>query len=140
MNCGFVGNSAAYGGGAAVAYNYDRTVATIESCQIVENGATGDGGGVWIQDGANLHIGQTVLCDNTPQNTTGYWVDLGGVTDCNSEPCLFDLNQDDVVDATELGLVLGLWGTSNALVDFNSDGIVNAADLGLLIGAWGPCQ
>lgn len=57
--------------------------------------------------------------------------------------CSGDLNLDGIVDAGDLGLLIGAWDTDGSIVDgsdLNDDGIVNAADLGLLIGAWGVCQ
>jgi len=58
-----------------------------------------------------------------------------------TEPCLGDLNDDDVVDGADLGLLLGAWGkaTEGEAADLNDDGLVDGADLGLLLGAWGPC-
>ncbi|MFO0826667.1 MAG: hypothetical protein U0572_00835 [Phycisphaerales bacterium] len=54
-----------------------------------------------------------------------------------SPPCVADLNGDGVVNAQDLGILLGAWGTNGA--DLNGDGIVNAQDLGILLGAWGNC-
>ncbi|MBL9120508.1 MAG: hypothetical protein JNL80_11405 [Phycisphaerae bacterium] len=47
-----------------------------------------------------------------------------------------DINCDGVVDAIDLGILLGAWGTSGP-GDFNLDGVVNAADLAVLLGEWG---
>jgi len=47
-----------------------------------------------------------------------------------------DLNDDDVVDAADLALLLGAWGTSGP-GDLDGDGIVSASDLAILLGAWG---
>ncbi|MFO0875011.1 MAG: M12 family metallo-peptidase [Phycisphaerales bacterium] len=49
-----------------------------------------------------------------------------------------DLNGDGLVDGADLGLLLGAWGTNNALADLNGDGTVDGADLGLLLGDWNP--
>jgi hypothetical protein len=46
-----------------------------------------------------------------------------------------DLNGDGVVNAADLAILLGAWGTSGP-GDFNLDGIVNAADLATLLGYW----
>jgi len=54
--------------------------------------------------------------------------------------CFADLNGDDIVNGTDLGMLLQAWGTtgfSNA--DLNSDGIVDGSDLGLLLEVWGNC-
>lgn len=60
---------------------------------------------------------------------------------CTTILCHQDLNDDSVVNASDLALLLGAWGVNpeNA-ADFNGDGIVNAADLAPLLGAWGPCS
>ena len=60
-------------------------------------------------------------------------------TPIGGDPCPEDINGDDVVDAADLGLLVGAWATSDAAADVNDDGIVDAADLGLVIGRWGPC-
>ncbi len=47
-----------------------------------------------------------------------------------------DLNGDNHVDAGDLAILLGAWGTTNAAADLNHNGVVDAADLGQLLGAW----
>ena len=47
-----------------------------------------------------------------------------------------DLNRDGRVDAADLSILLGAWGTSGAS-DLNGDGTVDAADLAALLAAWG---
>lgn len=47
-----------------------------------------------------------------------------------------DLNGDFHVNAADLGILLGAWGTANAASDLNHNGTVEAADLSLLLGAW----
>ena len=51
--------------------------------------------------------------------------------------CIGDLNGDQVVDATDLALILGGWGT--AATDLNEDGSTDATDLAIVLGAWGAC-
>lgn len=46
-----------------------------------------------------------------------------------------DLNGDDAVNATDLALLLGAWGTSGP-GDFDGSGEVGPADLAILLGAW----
>ncbi len=45
-----------------------------------------------------------------------------------------DLNQDGVVDAADLTILLGAWSTADG--DLNGDGTTDAADLTILLGAW----
>jgi hypothetical protein len=51
------------------------------------------------------------------------------------DPVPADLNGDGSVDAADLALLLGSWGTSGN--DLTGDGIVDASDLAILLGAWG---
>ena len=46
-----------------------------------------------------------------------------------------DLNGDGVVDAADLAIMLGAWGTAGP-GDLNGDGVVDAADLAILLGNW----
>jgi hypothetical protein len=51
-----------------------------------------------------------------------------------------DLNGDGVADGSDLGLLLGAWGTAGGAdgrADIDGNGVVNGADLGLLLGSWG---
>jgi hypothetical protein len=52
------------------------------------------------------------------------------------EGLLGDLNNDGHVNAADLAILLGAWGTSGP-ADLNNSGSVDAADLALLLGAWG---
>jgi hypothetical protein len=54
--------------------------------------------------------------------------------------CPGDIDRDLDVDASDLALLLGAWGTgptSSYLADANIDDVVNAFDLAILLGAWG---
>ncbi len=53
-------------------------------------------------------------------------------------PCIGDLNADRVVDGTDLGVLLGQWGSAGS-ADLNMDGVVNGDDLGALLAVWGSC-
>ena len=52
--------------------------------------------------------------------------------------CAEDINDDGIVNAADLGALIGDWGCTgpDCVADVNQDGIVNSADLGLVIGAW----
>ena len=60
----------------------------------------------------------------------------------------FQLPGDGLIDAADLAILLGAWGTAPSCADVASsssftpipDGEVNAADLALLLSAWGPCE
>ena len=51
--------------------------------------------------------------------------------------CTGDLNGDQVIDASDLAVVLGGWGTAGT--DLNNDGTTDATDLAIVLGAWGAC-
>lgn len=53
--------------------------------------------------------------------------------------CVADFNGDDMVNASDLTLLLGGWGGVDMTFDLNADGVVNASDLTILLGAWGSC-
>lgn len=58
------------------------------------------------------------------------------VVDLPSIDCDADLDGDGRVDAADLGLLIGAFGTTDSVADLDGSGTVDAADLGLLIGAW----
>ncbi|MBL9118463.1 MAG: hypothetical protein JNL80_00945 [Phycisphaerae bacterium] len=47
-----------------------------------------------------------------------------------------DLTGDGLVNAGDLALMLGAWGSAGGPADLNGDGTVDAADLSILLGAW----
>ena len=73
--------------------------------------------------------------------------DQDGVPDCCQAgipvcDCSPDLDEDGQVRASDLGILLSLWGTDGSgrpSADLDGDGSVDAGDLGLLIAAWGSC-
>jgi trimeric autotransporter adhesin len=48
-----------------------------------------------------------------------------------------DINNDGIVNALDLSIVLSNWNTTSATADLNNDGIVNALDLSILLSNWG---
>lgn len=61
-------------------------------------------------------------------------VDMGAFE--RQSPSTADVNGDGVVNSTDLGMLLGAWGTSDPMADLDGDGVVGASDLGILPGAW----
>jgi hypothetical protein len=60
------------------------------------------------------------------------------------ESCQADVNNDGLIDAQDLGLLLAFWGEDGVNEngwdpDLNDDGVVDAGDLGVLLGFWGEC-
>ena len=91
-------------------------------------------------------VGSTAVIASPYHDTVQNGGDSGGVylfdldqVNCDP-PCPWDLDDDDVVGAPDLLLLLGAWGTDpGGPPDFNGDGNVGAADLIELLGNWGPC-
>jgi len=52
------------------------------------------------------------------------------------EPIPGDINGDGIVDGSDLGLLLSLWGTDSPQADLNGDGIVDLSDLNILLSNW----
>ena len=58
-------------------------------------------------------------------------------TECVENPGVpGDMNNDGLVNGTDLGLFLAVWGDFGGPGDFNGDEIVDGADLGFLIAGW----
>lgn len=62
-----------------------------------------------------------------------------GVPDeCECPP---DFTGDGAVNAFDLALMLGAWGSdSGGQTDLDHDGVINASDLRILLSMWGACQ
>ena len=57
---------------------------------------------------------------------------------CDALPCPGDLDGSGAVDGTDLGILLGAWGSAGT-PDLDGDGTIDGTDLGLLLGSWGAC-
>jgi hypothetical protein len=74
-------------------------------------------------------------------------VNSNGVPDCcddggSCEPCPGDVNDSGIVNATDIAVILGAWGTNGGKFprsDTDGNGIVDAADLAVVLGGWGNC-
>lgn len=53
--------------------------------------------------------------------------------------CVADINNDGLVNVTDLLAIVGTWGQTNVPSDINGDGLVNVPDLLAVIDAWGSC-
>jgi len=51
--------------------------------------------------------------------------------------CPEDLNNDNVIDTADLGILIAAFGTADPIADINNDNIVDTADLGILIALFG---
>ncbi|MSR44580.1 MAG: hypothetical protein EXS15_04375 [Phycisphaerales bacterium] len=52
-------------------------------------------------------------------------------------PPVADLNNDGLVNGSDLTILFAQWGTDSAVADLDRDGIVAGSDLALVLGAWG---
>lgn len=61
------------------------------------------------------------------------------LAEAKPKPCLGDLNNDNIINADDLGILLAEFGCSGSscIADLNADGQVNADDLGILLAAFG---
>ena len=51
--------------------------------------------------------------------------------------CEGDINNDNIIDTADLGILIGAFGTADPIADINNDNIVDTADLGILIAQFG---
>lgn len=51
-------------------------------------------------------------------------------------PAPGDINGDGIVNAADLGVLLGAWGSNSTAADLDGDGVVGGSDLAILLGAW----
>ena len=63
-------------------------------------------------------------------------VDMDSAMIALTPPLVGDLDGDGHVNGSDLGLLLGAWGTKGGPADLNGDGIVDGADLGVQLGNW----
>lgn len=77
---------------------------------------------------------------DTPDNsTTEAGIDDFSITATTCvNPCVGDLDSNNVVNGADLGILLSQWGTAGS-GDLDGDGNVNGADLGALLSRWGLC-
>lgn len=93
------------------------------------------GGGVWAEV-ESIVLGEAlVLCGNLPDEAA-FAGDLPPEPP-QACPVLGDLDGDGVVGASDLSLLMGLWGPCvQCGADLDGDGDVDGGDLSLLMSAW----
>ena len=115
----------------------------LDQCEIA-SGLADDCDGNGIPDDCEIGDGMGADCNGNGQ-LDGCEIAAGDVQDNNGDgipdecQCIFDLNLDDEVGGSDVGIFLGLWGSDDPIADFDGDGVVRAGDLGLLLAAYGPC-
>ncbi|MCA9245296.1 MAG: hypothetical protein KDA32_15175 [Phycisphaerales bacterium] len=114
------------------------------------NWSTPDAGGVSSRIGYELHgaIGQS---DAGTLSAAGYTLNGGFITTNAAAsvqpPCAGDTNGDDMVDLSDLALLLSVFGSCEGdmqyvpAADFDNTGCVELGDLALLLSVFGAnCQ
>ncbi|MBL9119848.1 MAG: hypothetical protein JNL80_08040 [Phycisphaerae bacterium] len=126
---------------------WDETCATqaVDTCGIVP--ACGNGGPCEEPSKApschdDLCCG--TVCAQDPWCCVVAWDEacvVGANASCGPCPdsCDTDLTCDTVVDAADLGVLLGSWGQPG-IGDVTDDGVTDGADLAALLGGWGLCD
>lgn len=83
-----------------------------------------------------LSVADTLYQDNTdPDGDWGATIELLG-------SCAADLDSNGSVNAADLAVLLGSWGSNGVIGapgDLDCNGMVDASDLAVLLGGWGPC-
>ena len=81
----------------------------------------------------------SIFCANLPRNVSGPYFDDGTAGVCD---CAADFNADGFVNASDLSLLLSVWGATLAsgVGDVTHNGTVDAGDLSILLSLWGACD
>ena len=101
-------------------------------------GQNGTGGSTGLSDTGWF---VTNASDSNPKTPTGtdYMV-LRARVFGGSPACAADLDGDGLVEGSDLGIMLGSWGScSGCAADLDGDGLVEGSDLGIMLGSWGAC-
>jgi hypothetical protein len=119
------------------------------------NAASFSGGGIYVPSGSVVNLTRTRVCGNSaPQDAqigqtgSGIVNDLGGAcvmtacANCPTTPCPADLDNDRIVGAADLSIVLASWGVCGQAcpADIDGNGMVGAVDLSVVLAAWGACD
>ena len=151
-DCTFSGNSArnapgllqSAGGGM---FNFNNSSPTVTNSTFTGNMAANIGGGMYTTISASPTLTNTGLCNNTPDDMFGLWIDCGDNTVCDGNlgescpPCPTDVNGDGVTNVLDL-IDLLLCYDQPAVPGCESedvavDGTVNVIDLIFLLLQFG---
>ncbi len=153
IDCEIIDNTATPGTSAGGGIYVAGTISLID-CVVSGNAATFSGGGIYAPSGSVVNLTRTRVCGNSaPQSaqigqTAGSTInDLGGscvMTDCANcpvnAPCPADLDGNETVNGSDLGVLLSAWGPcSGCPADLDGDGAVSGSDLGVMLVGWGAC-
>lgn len=133
-DCTIKDNTAIGGGGIA----FSQTASpTITNCTISNNAATFAGGGILFTSFV-LHLSNTIVCGNAPDQITGSLTDNGGNTIEDECPlCPGDATGDGYVDVNDVLYVIANWDMPDPNADFDEDSLVDADDVLILLSNFG---
>ncbi len=134
-DCTWNANTAPYGGGI---YCSDSSP-SLTDC--IVSGSTA-GGGIYGTSGT-ISLSRTVMCQNSPVNIDGNYVDGQGNRLVQSCPgCDGDISgePDSSVNQDDLQWLLAAWNSPDVLADIDGSGSVGVHDLIMLLAAWGACN
>ena len=109
------------------------SIVDADGTQVIDDWIISLGSNDADEDGVEDDIDNCVLIPNGPLSP-----DAGGLSQRDSDSdgygnaCDADLNNDNIVNVIDLGLLRSVFFTNDADADFNGDGAVNVVDLGLL--------
>lgn len=114
-------------------FDVDDSSILLVSASSVTGSAAGQSSYTGISEDGGLVVFQSPSAELAPfdQNGLSDWFAWG-----EAAPVIGDLDGDNVVNAVDLGLFLGAWGTADPAADLNGDGVVDAMDLAMLLGGW----
>jgi formylglycine-generating enzyme required for sulfatase activity/serine/threonine protein kinase len=141
LRCRFVGNQALKGGAIGLSFPGTRV---FDQCYF-EGNSSPNGDVWWTEDSASGTLKNSTLCGHSPADVLGSWVDGGGnefFPDGCYPPCPGDVDGSGAVNAVDISVVLGSWGTSGGKypgADVDGSGTVDAADLSAVLAGWGSC-
>ena len=114
-NCTFIGNSSTDQGGGM--FNFGSlTTPLVSNCSFVANVAS-NGGGMFNSNASLPTVEFSGFCGNSPDAIDGIYTDGGGnsLQHCSPpipapDPCPADVNDDSIVNVTDLLALLAAWG------------------------------
>ena len=74
--------------------------------------------------------------DDDGHGDDGHGDDSGHQPEC----CFGDMNDDSMVDGTDLAYVLVNWSGTDEVADLDGSNVVDGADLALVLAQWGSCH
>jgi hypothetical protein len=140
VDCTYRNNASGSGGAIA---NFSSSP-DISGCLFAKNTAALDGGAIYSWPADMPTIAGSTFCENTPDDISNAWIDLGGnqFPPACPVPVPGDINGDNVVDALDFLALIAAWGSCpppcppSCPGDFNNDCVVDALDFLFLIANW----